>query len=213
MTLRRTVLALVAGAATIGLVASAVAASMTVTSKQLTAASVPVTLTTVTLTAVADTYANQGAPTSNFATSTTLNVRSATSGNRRSFVRFDLSAIPTSARVQAATLQMTMSTAPTASRTYEADKVSASWVETTLTWNLQPAAGAATASVASGTTSNVVLSWNVKADAAAFVTTPASNFGWRIKDVTESSATARLAVFRSREFTSGRPTLVVVYAT
>jgi hypothetical protein len=82
-----------------------------------------------------------------------------------------------------------------------------------LTWNVQPAAGAATATVASGTTSGVTLSWTVTADAAAFVTTPATNFGWRIKDVTESSATAQLAVFNAREFASARPTLVVVYAT
>ncbi len=211
--MRRILLSLLAGAAAVGMVATAVAAPTTVTTKKLTAANVPVTLTTVTLTAVADTYADQGAATSNFGTATTLNVRSATSGNRRSFVRFDLSAIPTTARVQLATLKLTMSTAPTASRSLEADKVSATWAETSLTWNVQPAAGAATATVASGTTAGVILSWTVTTDAAAFVTTPATNFGWRVKDVTESSATARLAVFNAREFTSGRPTLVVVYAT
>jgi hypothetical protein len=210
---RRVVISCLAGAAAVGLVATAFAVPITVTSKALTTADAPVTLTTVTLTAVADTYANQGSPTSNFGTATTLNVRSASSGNRRSFVRFNLSAIPTSARVQQATLQLTMSTAPTASRSYEAGTVSATWAETTLTWNVQPAAAAATATVASGTTSGVTLSWNVTPDAATFVTTPASNFGWRIKDVTESSATARLGVFRSRQAASGRPTLVVVYAT
>ena len=210
---RRTVIACFAGAAALAAVGSAFANTFTVTSEKLTTANVPVTLTTVTLTAVADTYADQGAATTNFGTATTLNVRSANTSNRRAFVRFDLSAIPTTARVQSATLQMTMTTAPTASRSYEADKVGATWTETALTWNVQPAAGAATATVATGTTSNVVLSWNVKTDAAAFVTTPATNFGWRVKDVTENSATARLGIFNAREAASGRPTLVVVYAT
>jgi hypothetical protein len=196
---RRAVVVCLAGAAALAMVGSAFAATFTVTTEKLTTANNAVTLTTVTLTAVADTYADQGAATTNFGTATTLNVRSANASNRRSFVRFDLSAIPT--------------TAPTASRSYEADKVSATWTETALTWNVQPAAAAATATVASGTTSNVVLSWNVKTDAAAFVTTPASNFGWRVKDVTENSATARLGIFNAREAASGRPTLVVVYAT
>ena len=195
--------------------AMASASSVTVTSKSLGVAALPVTITTVTLTAVADTFANQASAGTNSGTATTMNVESAASANRRSFVRFDLSAIPATARVQLATLQLTMSTAPSASRTYEIDKVNASWGETTLTWSNMPAAASATATTTSGTTSGVNLTWNVTTDAKTFVASSATNFGWQAKDTVESSSTARTATFRTREFTtaSQRPTLTVIYAT
>jgi len=197
------------------LVTVAAATSLTVTSQHLGAVALPVTITTTSLTSVADTGANQASPNTNTGTTTTMLVESATAANQRSFARFDLSAIPATARVQSATLQLTMSTAPTASRTYEVDKVNASWTESALTWTTMPAASAATTTVLSGTTSGVNLTWNVTTDAKTFVANSATNFGWQIKDSTESSATARTATFRTREWTTAtqRPTLTVIYAT
>ena len=196
-------------------VAVAHGASVAVTSKRLSVAALPVTLTTVSLTSVADTFANQASPSTNSGTATTMNVESATSANRRSFVRFDLSGIPATARVEQATLRVTMSTAPSATRNYEVDKVAASWGETTLTWSNMPAASSATATMASGTTSGVNLTWDVTTDAKTFVANSATNFGWQTKDTAESSSTARTATFRTREWTTAaqRPTLTVVYAT
>ena len=201
-------------AAVLGVASVALATSLTVTSQRLGAVALPVTISTTSLVSVADTGANQASPTTNTGTATTMLVESATSANQRSFVRFDLSAIPTTARVQSATLQLTMSTAPTATRTYEVDKVSAAWTETALTWSTMPAAAAATATVASGTTSGVNLTWNVTSDAQTFVANSATNFGWQIKDTSESSTTARTATFRTREWTTAaqRPTLTVIYA-
>lgn len=201
-------------AAVLGVASVALATSLTVTSQRLGAVALPVTISTTSLVSVADTGANQASPTTNTGTATTMLVESATSANQRSFVRFDLSAIPTTARVQSATLQLTMSTAPTATRTYEVDKVSAAWTETALTWSNMPAAAAATATVASGTTSGVNLTWNVTSDAQTFVANSATNFGWQIKDTSESSTTARTATFRTREWTTAaqRPTLTVIYA-
>jgi len=198
-----------------GAMAVASATSLSVTTQHLGAVALPVTITNTSLTSVADTGANQATPGTNTGTATTMLVESATSANQRSFVRFDLSAIPTTARVQSATLQLTMSTAPSATRTYEVDKVNATWAETTLTWSNMPTAAAATATVASGTTSGVNLTWNVTADAKTFVANSATNFGWQIKDSTESSAPARTATFRTREWTTAtqRPTLTVIYAT
>jgi hypothetical protein len=144
-----------------------------------------------------------------------MNVASGASANRRSFVRFDLSSIPSTARVEVATLQLTMSTAPAASRTYEVDKVNATWGETTLTWSNMPAASSATATTTTGTTSGVNLTWNVLADAKTFVAASAANFGWQVKDATESSSPTRTGTFRTREFATSaqRPTLTVTYAT
>jgi hypothetical protein len=201
----------------VGSAAIAHAMSLTVSSKRLSASAVPVTISTATRTGVADTFTNQATPsTASGGTATTMTVRSQSSSqNQRSFVRFDLSTIPSTARVQTATLQLTMSTAPSASRTYEVDKALASWSAATLTWATMPSAAAATATVASGTTSGVNLTWNVTVDAKAFVASSATNFGWQVKDSTESSATARTATFVTSEnaTVSQRPTLTVVYAT
>ena len=207
----------IAGAAGVVLGAAAVAHAATLgpTTKALGAAALPVTITSTAKASVADTYSNQATPSTNTGTATSLSVQSATSANRRTFLRFDLSSIPTTARVQRATLQLTMSTAPTATRTYEVDKVAATWGETTLTWANMPTAAAATASVASGTTSAVNLTWDVTADAKTFVANSATNFGWQVKDTVESSATTRTATFRSDEYTTvaERPSLTVIYAT
>ena len=211
---RIVVIAVLAGIVS-GVSAVASASSRSVTSQQLATVALPVTITTTSLASVADTGTNQASPNTNTGTATTMLVESATSANQRSFVRFDTSAIPATARVQSATLVLTMSSAPSATRTYEVDKVNASWAESTLTWATMPTSAAATATVASGTTSGVNLTWNVTTDAKTFVANSATNFGWQIKDSSESSATARTATFRTREWTtaSQRPTLTVIYAT
>jgi hypothetical protein len=194
------------------------AASLALTPKRLTvftsASSIPVS--TCALGAAADTYAdgavlNQGA---NFGTATLLHVRSDTLGNKRSFARFNVaSCVPNGARIKTATLSLFLSTAPGASRTYEARRVTASWGETTLTWSNQPAvAGAATDSVGTGTTNNVTRSWNVAADVQAFANGTANN-GWRVADSTEGVLGAQEGRFSSREHAtvSQRPSLAITF--
>lgn len=199
------------------------AASLALTPKGLTvftsASSVPIS--TCTLTPAADTYADQGSSGSNFGTATALHVRSAVTllvlaNNARSFARFDLSScsIPASARVVTAKMKLFMSTAPSASRTYQVHRLTQSWGETTLDWGNQPtAAGTATASAATGTTSNVTIEWDVLTDVSGFVAGTTTNQGWRIKDATESSGTAREGRFSAREHAtvSQRPSLVITY--
>lgn len=153
---------------------------------------------------------------SNFGSSTDLSVRSSLLGNRRTFVRFDLSgcAIPSSSRVTGATFNLFLSQAPASSRTYEARRVTAAWVESTVTWANQPGvAGAATATTVTGTTSGVTLSWTVTSDVQAFVAGSTTNHGWRVADGTEGAVAAVTSILRSREggTPSERPTLVVTY--
>ena len=185
---------------------------------RLTSSSGPVTVpvTTCTLTAVADTYADENATGTNSGTATTFNVTSRTGRARRAFVRFNLTtcAIPGVADVRTASLRLYMSTAPTATRTYDVHRATAAWVETTLTWTAQPAvAGAATASVATGTTANVTLQWDVLTDVDAFVAGTTTNQGWRVMDRTEIGGTTFQSTFRSREFGTAaqRPQLVITY--
>jgi hypothetical protein len=201
------------------------AASLALTPKALavftSASSVPIS--TCTLTPAADTYAYQGSSGSNFGTATTLHVRSAETGfiltspdNKRSFARFDLAScsIPTSARVLTATMRLFMSTAPSATRTYQVHRVTQAWGETTLDWDNQPTAVAtATASAATGTTSNVTIQWNVLADVNAFVAGTTTNQGWRVRDSVETSSTDREGRFNAREHStvSQRPSLAITY--
>lgn len=194
------------------------AASLALTPKRLTvftsASSIPVT--TCTLTSAADTYADGAAlrAGSNFGTGTQLHVRTDSLGNKRGFVRFDVSScIPGGARIKTAVLRLYLATAPGANRTYEARRVSASWGETTLTWNNQPGvASSATDSASTGTTNNVTLSWTVAADLQAFADGTVNN-GWRIADAAEGALFSDEGRFSSREdgTTSQRPTLEITY--
>jgi hypothetical protein len=209
------VAALVAGCLVFGSSIGA-AAGLSLTPRSLTVLSAPATvpLSTCTLTAVTDSYVDGDvlAAGSNFGTAATLSVRSAALGNRRSFVRFDLTACPdfANARVISATMVLFATTAA-AGRTYDVHRATASWSETVVTWNAQPAiAASATASTA---TAAGEMSWSVAADVSAFVAGSATNFGWRITDRTEGAAVAQTSTFASREdgMPSRRPRLHIEY--
>jgi hypothetical protein len=191
--------------------ASAWAASLLISPKPLT-----VFAYCIVRASAADSYVVQNSSAANFGTGTTVLVRSqSASRNRRTFVRFDLTSCNarTSAVVSAATLSLYLSTAPTASRTYDVRPVSAAWTETGVTWTNQPAVGAITSSTATGTTSGVRLAWTVTADVQAWLAGTATNDGFRVSDAAESSATSREGTFRAREFgTAGqRPQLTIMY--
>jgi hypothetical protein len=202
------------------------AAGLSITPQALTiftsADTVPVA--TCTPAAAADTYAHEDSSGTNFGTATTLQVRSGVRrvllltfpDNKRSFVRFDLAScsIPSSARVVSAQLNLFLPTAPSSSRTYQAHRVTQAWTETTLDWDNQPTvAVSATASAATGTTGNVTIGWDVRADIQTFVAGTATNSGWRVKDLTEAADPALEGRFDSREHAtpSQRPSLVVTY--
>jgi len=197
--------------------ASALAITPRALTVQTAASSVPIS--TCTLTPAADTYADQASGGSNFGTATTLQVKSGTTvpnraANKRTFLRFNLASctIPSSARVLSGRMRLFMSSAPGATRTYQAHRMTASWAETSLTWNNQPGVAATpSATVLTGTTSNVTLEWDVVADVRTFVAGTATNNGWRIADSVESNTGE--SQFRSREHGTAtqRPSLVVTY--
>jgi hypothetical protein len=197
---------------------AALAASLSVTSTKLTVhtpvSSVPPTACTLSA-ADADSYVSQAQPNSNFGTDANLHVRSLSLANRRTFLQFSLApcSIPANSLITAASLRLYMYAAPSASRTYDAHRVTASWTETGIDWNNEPAvAGSPTSSVATGTTSDVTLAWDVTADVQAFVDGTTNN-GWRIKDDTDGALVSRLAEFRSAEYgtASERPVLEITY--
>ncbi|HEY9379057.1 MAG TPA: DNRLRE domain-containing protein [Jiangellaceae bacterium] len=215
-------LVLGAGALT-ALVATGIAfaALLGVTSESVTVhtAASNISPTICTLSAAdADSYVSSGSTSSNFGTATTLNVQASgiLGSDMRTFVEFSLSScsIPASSLVTAASLELYLYAAPTAGRTYDAHRVTASWTETGITWSNQPgAAGAATSSVSTGTTDNVRLTWDVTSDVQAFVDGTANN-GWRIRDQDETPLLGtQLGQFRSAEHgtASQRPMLEITY--
>jgi acid phosphatase type 7 len=213
---------LAAGAIAVAASATGFASSLALTPRPLTVYVAPSTIpiSTCALSApVADTYADQGSSGSNFGSATELHVRSGTTllllaANKRTFVRFDLSscAVPADARVLSARMKLFMSTAPSATRTYRAHRITGSWAETSLDWVNQPGvAGSPTASVATGATANVPLEWDVLADVGAFVAGSVTNHGWRVSDAIESNTGEGRFSSREHATASRRPSLVVTY--
>lgn len=222
--------AAVCAAAGVGWAVFGSAATLTVTPKNASAFRTCVlTGYPATTTAVADSWVDQAAVTSNKGGGSTLQVKSRTSQNNRAFVRFDLTkcvpAVPTSATVLRATLRLNLATAPTASRTYNLNRVTAPcpeaattcWTENSLTWNNQPTVAASVTSTLALTTSSAVnqyYGFDVTADVTAMVAGTVSNYGWRIADAAENAGTAILVTFKPKNATSnaaGAPQLVISY--
>lgn len=195
-------------AASLGLIA----AKLTTFDK---ASTIPVS--TCTLGAVHDSFVAQEAPTTALQSvlPDILAVQSRSgSRNARTFVRFNIaSCIPSGAAVQTASLRLHLDSAPSASRTYQVNRVPATWAENTLTWNNQPGAGAVTDTATTGTTDNVILQWDVLTDVQLFSSGSSTNHGWRVSDQSESSFTTRTGIFTSDEAgtSAPKPQLVVTY--
>jgi hypothetical protein len=190
--------------------------------------------TPATTTAAVDASVRQATATTNFGTSTTNDIASASAANRRLYIRFDLTqcvpAIPASATIRLATLRMYVTALPAACRTVDIFRVTATWTEAAITWNNQPfgtainnpASGSATDTFAAGTpagcqnlTANAyVVGALVTSDVAAFVGGTA-NFGWMLRDDVEGSATARTQTYSAKNLgtASQAPQLVVTYVT
>jgi hypothetical protein len=194
-----------------------------------------VTATPSSTTRVADAVVKQGSATTNFGTQTTSQVSSApASANMRSYLKFDLTgcspSIPSGATIRAATLRLYASALPTTCRTLDVFRVTSTWAEGTITWNNQPfgttlnnpATASRTDSFDAGTpagcqnlATGYVSGADTTTDVAAWVAGTATNFGWMIRDDTESSTPARTVTFSAKDLATlaQAPQLVVTYVT
>lgn len=200
-------------------VTAGAAAALSIASAYLTGASkaygAPVTCS---LTAVADASVNAALATTNFGTSTQLNVSPNSVATQRAFLRFDLTGcsptIPADAIVQSATLNLTTASLVLATRTIVLRSVTASWTEAAVTWNTQPgvaASNTSTAGVTLGQAAGTVVSWTAISDVQSFVAGTATDLGFRLSDSAEGAALGVPLVVNAREAASGRPQLVVTY--
>jgi 2',3'-cyclic-nucleotide 2'-phosphodiesterase (5'-nucleotidase family) len=178
----------------------------------LTATATPSTgagVTTYTLAPLADAQVISANPTSNQGTSTNLFDGSAATGsfqNERTWLRFDLSSLPTNANIVSAKLNMycwktTGASLPTELHSSSTD----SWSETGITWNNQPTFNGTLDTVTLNAGSlNVWYQW----DATSFVQsewTGDKAVSLMVKSTTEGStdATPPSYGFDSKEYNSG----------
>lgn len=210
MTARR--LALVVGA-TLALGSSAAfAATLNVGTWHLWAGSQTLTKSQCTVTGATDTYADEKTSVDNSG-SLVLSEQPDSGKRQWIYIRFDLSScnIPTTGGADSATLTLFESIAPKSSRTLTLAPVQGTWpANLPFATALALTYRASTASVATGTTSNVALPITVTADVDGFIKSPSTAFGWRISDGAAQSALDQ-AVFTSSEAPANKPTLVINY--
>lgn len=113
---------------------------------------------------VADAQVASGRPTNNYGSSSNLYLQSSSSGygDERAWLKFDLSTLPAGTNITGATLQLWNFRAAGAALPVEArGGADDSWTETGLTWNTQPAFGAALDTQTLAQTSSLWYGWNV----------------------------------------------------
>jgi hypothetical protein len=213
----------------------ALATGLSLTSQNLTPyRTCIVSGTPASTTAVADASVRQLTATSNFGTSTTNDVASSLAQNRRLYIRFDYStcspAIPASATVRLATLRMYVSALPAACRTLDLFPVTASWMESAITWNNQPfgttvnnpptanRSGSFDVGTPVGCQNRVVgftTGAVVTTDVATWIAGSATNYGWMVRDDVENAAVARTSTFSAKDLGTAAqaPELVITYVT
>jgi 2',3'-cyclic-nucleotide 2'-phosphodiesterase (5'-nucleotidase family) len=166
----------------------------------------------------ADAQVSSGNPTTNSGSSSSMFIQSATTGfgNERAWLRFDLSTLPAGAVITSASLEMFCWKATGASLDTEVHGgTDDTWVESSITWNTQPAFGStviAAQTLAAGAI-NVWYDWDV----TSFVQTKWTAVGsdklvsLLVKPVTEgSTATPTPSYgFDAKEFGSSAPILRV----
>ena len=163
----------------------------------------------------ADTYVRQDRATTNYGTGTTMDARRRNNQARRALVSFDLSGIPAGATINSATLELYASAVPGTSQTLDAHRITASWGETTATWNNQPAYDATPAASIAGGTAVGWKTWTVTSLAQAWYASPSTNYGVLVKANLEGGTTTYTYTFATREnaTTGDRPILRVNYTT
>jgi YDG domain/MBG domain (YGX type) len=117
---------------------------------------------------------------------TTLSIDARTSNNKRIFVRFDLTGAGISGTVNSALVRMLLFAADNTGfpRTHSAHLVTSTWLQSTITWNLQPTfnATATDSQSAPSVPPAALVRWSVTSDVQGFVNSSLVNYGWCIQD-------------------------------
>lgn len=154
----------------------------------------------------ADSSSNVSDENQNGASNTFLDVW-ADGNDRRSLVKFALPTVPADCTITSATLAFTTISGATG-RTLHASRATATWTETGVTWNNQPAVATPAATASSTATVDAVVSFTVTSQLQAMY--PSSAFGFVVKDSTESGTAHQRYHSSESTSTTKRPLLTVV---
>jgi hypothetical protein len=154
-----------------------------------------------------------------------LEVESSENANRRALILFDFSLLP-NVGIKSAVLTLTVQTAPSATRTYDAFPLDSLFAQSAATWDTRiadlawSAAGGDIPGTATATTTvgNHTASWTITPDVQSWYSgnsngVPVPNYGTLIMDSAENSATAYQTVFYSNSATrsANAPSLTVTF--
>jgi hypothetical protein len=174
-----------------------------------------VPLLTRTFSPTDDAYVYEATPNTNYGSATNLVVFSKNGYRERVFIMFDLTGIPPGSVIDSATLKLYMYWPPTAPRTLQCLRVTASWTESTVKWSAMPASGLPVSYKPVGTSAGW-LEINVKESVEKFTAKDSAtcirNYGWMLCDGSEGTDEYGFAMY-SKEYTdsSKHPLLEVKY--
>jgi len=132
----------------------------------------------------------------------------------RILAKFDLSSIPITAAIYSALLRLRyfddIGQDPVG-RTYNCHRVTADWAELVATWNNQPAHAAGVTAALTMPAAYGWVEWELDDDVQDMIDAVVSNYGWKVKDNVESGGAIKYGDFRSKEYDSLDPELVIIY--
>lgn len=163
---------------------------------------------------MADSYVKKNNGAANFGGAAQLHIDPDPNATARTYLRFDLSPIPSTATIQSATLTLcpTQTNAVAVGRIYKATRVTSAWDESAITWNDQPSvAGDETASalVLAGLS---CVGYAVGDDVKMWIEEGVANHGWQVGDTSENASGSGMT-YGSRENSDSavRPILTVTW--
>ena len=165
-----------------------------------------------TLAASADSWNDQGAPTTNKGTDSVLKVTTKSPNlNTRAILLFTLPTLPSGCSVTAATLRL-YNSSPVSGRTLQALRNAVpsgppSWTEAGVNWNNAPAT-TGTAATAATPGAAAYMQWDVTSQVSAMYPAATNNNGITVRDQTENGASIEQQ-FSSKEAGSNPPQLIV----
>ena len=162
------------------------------------------TALTVTVNPVADSWVLQSDAGKNFGGDSVLKLDSKSGSNARALVRFNLPAIPAGCDVVTARLRLYAASYKDG-RTLQAIRLTASWVESAVTWGNQPGTSGAVATTTSGFGYR---DWTVTSQVQAMYS-PGANNGFLIRDASENGGGLDQS-FNSREKPTDNPPQLVI---
>jgi len=170
----------------------------------------------ITLGAEADALITTTLPNAKYGTDTSLGTSWTGTYATRSLVRFNLlgSALPSSAIIDSAVLGLYLQSVDAAKNdlanvSIGIWSVTSEWSESTVTWNNQPSATSTGISTSVNTTTGEYKSWNITSLVQSWRSNPAGNYGVLLRGPASGPKYNR--VFRSKEYGSNKPRLVITY--